>query len=144
MTIRRAYPSSSSIVDNEYLESKEFQWSGGFPSSESDFLWFSDEETAFYFPEKGSIVRAFLRSSTDRAAGVLTSEIYINGSKISTTLLDCKLDDTVGNNDLKEIQKNIVTFQKNDRLEVLLTSSSDWSPNTSNIVTIVWFTLDFS
>ena len=145
MPFRIINTSATAVQDNEYLESEEFKFVGGFNAGQTDILlWRENESTEFITPQKGSIMRALLRSSQNRISGELNTKIYINDVAVTSSDLDCKLDASVINEDLKETAKGNITFSKKDKITIKATSTADWSPIDSDIELIIWFVLDFS
>ena len=133
------------VGDTEFaglIESQEFVYLGGFPANHVNKPMGDLYDDNDIMPVTGSIEKIILRSSADRIAGSISAKITKNGAKISETQLDAALDGSNANDVVKTIGKDIITFAAGDKLGVMLDSSSDWSPTTSDIKATIYYRLD--
>jgi len=91
-------------------------------------------------PYPGDIVALSVSGSPEPAAGSATFEVAINGVKIPTPIAVINAVNT--QRALTTIGHEAkATFKAGDRVDVLVTTTADWDPTTTDFAIELWCTL---
>lgn len=148
-------PAADSFDPNILVEQPEltrvalpyrFHFLGGFPADIASQALFDVNNlfTGILMPANGSIVKASLKSTLDRAAGTLTAKPTVNGVETTEAGLILVLDGGTLNEATGEVVFGIpsLSFTAGQLIGVKLTSDAAWLPTTASIE--VWLYVVFS
>ena len=115
----------------------DYAYFGGIAAGQTDVDVYESTGTTQEVTQKaaGSLVGIEVHLESDRTAGTLTIEPTINGTKVTSAVLDITIDNSTVNNATAATAPGTanLTFTSGQRLGVAITSDGSWAPTNATI-----------